>query len=95
LKLKYVSIFLDNGSASYKCNHLVLVKKGAPLPDAADGVEGREGVVVRVAIVQVHVPRVRATVLSSGPEVVGGGLLPAADFKMTPLFIPGERGSKA
>lgn len=57
-------------------------KKGAPIPDTADGVEGGKGVVVRVAIVQVHVPRVRATVLSSGPKVVGGGLLPAADFRL-------------
>lgn len=44
----------------------------APLPDATDGVEGREGVVARGATVQAHVPCARATVLSSGPKEVGG-----------------------
>ena len=44
----------------------------SPLPDTTNIVEGREGVVGRGATAQVHVPGVRATALSSGPEVVGG-----------------------
>ncbi|MDD5693249.1 MAG: hypothetical protein PHU86_02160 [Patescibacteria group bacterium] len=44
---------------------------GFPLPDAANIVAvSRLIVVVRVAIVQVHVPGIRATVLRGGPEVV-------------------------
>jgi hypothetical protein len=61
----------------------MLKERHPALPDATDAVGGGIGIVVRVAIVEVRVPRIRATVLSSGPEVVGRGKLPAADLDYT------------
>ena len=46
-------------------------RKASPLPDAANLVAIRLIVVVRVAIVQVHVPGVSAIVLRRRPKVVG------------------------
>ncbi|MEI6054300.1 MAG: hypothetical protein WCQ49_02955 [Candidatus Saccharibacteria bacterium] len=46
-------------------------KRQASLPDTAHLVSSNLGIVVRVAIAEVHVPRIRATVLRRRPKVVG------------------------
>lgn len=52
----------------------LIKKKGAPVPDATDIVGIRLIVVIRVAITEVHVPRIRTRVLGQTPVVRSGGL---------------------
>lgn len=61
------------------------------LPDASHIVAIRLIIVVRVAVIQVHVVRVRAIVLRRGPVVVGGQAYLLPTF-VPPPFILGKQG---
>jgi hypothetical protein len=55
-------------------------RKASPLPDAAQLVRITIAVVVRVAIIQVHVPSIRTAVLRKRPKVIGRLNFPLPTF---------------